>query len=303
MDNTYYSNGKLLLSAEYGILDGALALAVPTKYGQYLTITNSESKSLTWVSLDEKKETWFQASFDSNDFEVVDTSDRRIADTLQGILRTASVLNPQFAVTTQSKKVTTNLTFPRNWGLGTSSTLINNIANWAHVDPYQLLERTMGGSGYDIACANANFPIYYQLTNQSPSVEKVAFNPSFKDRLFFVYLNQKQDSRVAIENYRRQNFDKAELVRELTELTQKISTAAHLDKFELLITEHESLLSKVLKMEPVKSRLFVDYHGAIKSLGGWGGDFVLTTGNEKTPDYFKAKGFDVVIPYSEMVLL
>ena len=31
-------------------------------------------------------------------------------------------------------KVTTKLDFPKNWGLGTSSTLINNIAQWAQVD-------------------------------------------------------------------------------------------------------------------------------------------------------------------------
>ena len=33
-----YSNGKLLISGEYVILDGALSLAVPTLFGQYLEI-------------------------------------------------------------------------------------------------------------------------------------------------------------------------------------------------------------------------------------------------------------------------
>ena len=38
MEKTYYSNGKLLLTGEYVVLDGAEALAVPTRFGQNLTV-------------------------------------------------------------------------------------------------------------------------------------------------------------------------------------------------------------------------------------------------------------------------
>jgi len=31
---SFYSNGKLLITGEYLVLDGAKALALPTKYGQ-----------------------------------------------------------------------------------------------------------------------------------------------------------------------------------------------------------------------------------------------------------------------------
>jgi hypothetical protein len=41
--------------------------------------------------------------------------------------------------------------------------------------------------------------------------------------------------------------------------------------------------------------------GAIKSLGAWGGDFILASGNQKTPNYFHEKGFKTVISYSEMI--
>lgn len=37
-EKLFYSNGKLLLSGEYAVLDGALSLAVPTKYGQLLSV-------------------------------------------------------------------------------------------------------------------------------------------------------------------------------------------------------------------------------------------------------------------------
>ena len=70
-------------------------------------------------------------------------------------------MNPEFLQSEQGFLVKTNLTFPRDWGLGTSSTLINNIAQWAKVDAFQLLWNSFSGSGYDIANAQYNTPILY----------------------------------------------------------------------------------------------------------------------------------------------
>ncbi|MEM1257638.1 MAG: GYDIA family GHMP kinase [Bacteroidota bacterium] len=302
MQATYYSNGKLLLTAEYGVLDGALALALPTKYGQSLKIQSSDSNSLYWESLDANGEVWFKANFDPNTFNLVSSSNRAIAQTLEKVLGWAKQLNPEFYDSVKGAKITSQLTFPRNWGLGSSSTLINNIAQWASVNPYELLQNTFGGSGYDIACAQHNSPILYQLKDGNPIVESTAFAPPFKDQLFFVYLNQKQNSRDAIANYRKQAFDKDTLVEKLSILTKKFLQTEHINAFESLLRHHEAMLSKVLKTAPVKQKLFPDYFGTIKSLGGWGGDFVLVTGNEKTPDYFKVRGFDVVVPFKNMAL-
>ncbi len=302
MRATYYSNGKLLLTAEYGVLDGAMALAVPTKYGQSLAIEPSNSKSLRWESIDAAGKIWFKASLDPGTFKVMSFSNREVAQTLEKLLGRAKQLNPEIYNKVGGLKMTSQLTFPRNWGLGSSSTLINNIAQWAKVNPYELLQNTFGGSGYDIACAQHNSPILYQIKEGSPMVESISFDPLFKDQLFFVYLNQKQNSRDAIANYRKQAFAKDALVQELSILTKRFLQIVHINEFESLLQHHEEVLSKVLKMAPIKQKIFPDYFGAIKSLGGWGGDFVLVTGNEKTPDYFKVKGFDVVIPYRDMVL-
>lgn len=62
-----------------------------------------------------------------------------IAETLRDILQEAKRLNPEFLTTENGFVVKTNLTFPQNWGLGSSSTLINNIATWANVNPFTLL--------------------------------------------------------------------------------------------------------------------------------------------------------------------
>ncbi len=51
--------------------------------------------------------------------------------------------------------------------------------------------------------------------------------------------------------------------------------------------------------------MFSDYWGEVKSLGAWGGDFVLVTSKkpiEETREYFLNKGNDVFIPYAELII-
>lgn len=52
----------------------------------------------------------------------------------------------------------------------------------------------------------------------------------------------------------------------------------------------------------LQQQLFQEYPGAVKSLGAWGGDFILVTGNEDTPKFFEEKGFETVIAYKDMIL-
>ncbi|MCK0161589.1 GYDIA family GHMP kinase [Allomuricauda sp. F6463D] len=302
MKKEFYSNGKLLLSGEYAILDGALGLAIPTSYGQSLHVTPTTSGFLEWNSLDENGKVWFAAKFDLDNLKVLSSSDESIAKTLITILLEANTQNPLLLTDSEGFQIETHLTFPKSWGLGTSSTLINNLAQWARVDAYQLLRNAFGGSGYDIACAQHNSSITYQLQNGEPIVEEINFDPIYKDALYFVHLNQKQSSKEAISSYRKQEFDKTELVKKISRLTRGMIKASTLSDFESVMEEHEAFLSPILKMPPVKKRLFPDYFGMVKSLGAWGGDFVLATGDEKTISYFKSKGFETVLPFSKMAL-
>ena len=48
---TFYSHGKLLISAEYAVLDGALALALPTKFGQSLSVKSNSDNTILWNSI------------------------------------------------------------------------------------------------------------------------------------------------------------------------------------------------------------------------------------------------------------
>ena len=302
MTKEFYSNGKLLLSGEYAVLDGAYAWAVPTRFGQSMTVTEPSRRQLRWRSYDEKGSIWFGGTYNLDPLEEISTTDHETSRTLFNILKQAQILNPQFLVGPLGFEVVTKMDFPRNWGLGSSSTLINNIANWAEIDPYSLLSKTFGGSGYDIAAAQLDLPLLFHLKQGVPIATKLKESVPFADTLYFIYLNQKQNSREAISHYNDIAIDKKKFVRQISTISKKMTAAQTLQEFEGLVHRHERQISKAIGLETVQSRFFQDYWGAIKSLGAWGGDFILATGNEKTPEYFKEKGYETIIPYSQMVL-
>lgn len=305
---TFRSNGKLLITGEYVVLDGAVSLALPTKYGQSLNVEKRSSNGIQWTAYDNEDKIWLNVFFELEELilkPAVINAETSISEEtyLLKILQTANSLNPSLLQQAIGFNVITKLEFPKNWGLGTSSTLINNIAQWFNIDAYKLLQLTFGGSGYDIAAAQHDNAITYELTKEKSNVLNVDFNPHFKEELFFIHLNQKQNSRDSIQHYRNQS--KIELQNNITKisgLTSKFLTCESLKEFELLIEIHESIISKIINTPKVKSALFPDFSGAIKSLGGWGGDFILVTGKDSDLDYFREKGYDTIIPFSEMVL-
>jgi mevalonate kinase len=307
MHTNYHGNGKLLLSGEYYVLDGALALALPTNVGQKLKVSyaSSEHRVLHWKSYDNDGQLWFEAKFDVDTFECLDNYVSQKSLVLQKILRVARVLSKNFLRANQYVLVETYLEFPRLWGLGSSSTLIYNIAKWANVNAFELLFKTMGGSGYDIACADAEKAILYEKPKiGTPQATEVVFNPPFKDKIYFVYLDKKQSSQEGIDYYKSLSQQKDELVKKLTTITHKFLQVQTLAEFDELIREHETLIAQSLKMQRVKDTLFADYWGEIKSLGAWGGDFILVTSEKskvETQQYFHEKGLLVFLGYEELI--
>lgn len=304
MKQTFYSNGKLLITGEYLVLDGAKALALPTKYGQSLIVEPGTNNEIHWTSYDADGSIWFETTIP---FTAIISSnpapETTIEATLITILYQAYLANNNYIDQSKGFNITTHLTFPRKWGLGTSSTLINNIAQWCEINAFSLLKTSFGGSGYDIACAQNNAPIIYQLENGEAMVEQVTFAPSFTDSIYFVYLNKKQNSKTAISNY--QDNSKSELSKNI-EAINKITTATlqapTLQDFCNSLEKHEALLSHLLETSTVKETLFSDFTGTVKSLGAWGGDFVMAISQEDPTAYFKSKGFETIISYDEMIL-
>lgn len=214
----------------------------------------------------------------------------------------AFLLNPNYINLSEGYNVTTQLTFPKFWGLGTSSTLINNIAQWIKIDAFTLLSNSFGGSGYDIACAQNNTPIIYQLVNGKPIVASVVFNPSFTNQLYFVYLNKKQSSKNAIASYYKKQNDIVPFITKINTITNIILHSKEIESFISEIENHEIILSEILETKTVKETLFSDFSGTIKSLGAWGGDFVMAVSKENPSAYFKEKGFETILTYEEMIL-
>ncbi len=296
---SFYSRGKLLLSAEYLVLKGARALALPCKLGQTLSFEKKPSRQLIWKSLDKNGVPWFSACFLVDDFSLIKTDNTEVADRLRHILLTIRYQNPIF-LKLSGGNVITRLEFDRYWGLGTSSTLIVNLANWAGVNPYTLLKETFGGSGYDIACASAEKALIYSCKMERPEIEDCDFDPKFKNALYFVYLNEKKYSRQAVKEFMKKDINDREITR-ANELSLLISTSESLSEFELLLWEHERFIGQLLAIEPIKEKCFKDFKGAVKSLGAWGGDFILATGDPSTPNYFKDKGYSTVFTYDELI--
>ncbi len=304
MKKEFYSNGKLLITGDYLVLDGAKAFALPTKFGQNLIVEKGSNKEIIWKSYDADGSLWFEDTIPFSEISnEINIKNESVKSTLIAILQEAFALNPDFLNLAEGYSISTELGFPKIWGLGTSSTLINNVAQWLQIDAFTLLKNSFGGSGYDIACAQNDNPILYHLEQGKAVVEKVIFNPDFTQNLYFVYLNKKQNSKTAIAAYNSNKKDNLEKNIALNDqLTFEILNAKTLPEFALAIEKHETKMSLILEIKPVKETLFPDFEGTVKSLGAWGGDFVLVISEENPTSYFASKGFETIIGYNEMIL-
>lgn len=298
----FHANGKLLLSGEYLVLYGSKALAIPLKYGQSLEINQHSGADFTWKATHPKGD-WFEAKY-NHQLDILESTDASKAQKLKEILIEAGKLT-KTSLDLAGLKVKTHLEFAPEWGWGSSSTLISNISRWLNINPYRLLKKTFGGSGYDIACATNQSPLFYSLTNKQPKTEETTFGPSFRNKLWVVYLNRKQSSAEAIRKHTKTNNITPSLIRRISKISEQMSTETSEDNFRKLLAEHELLIGDFTGMEPVQSRMFPDFQGQVKSLGAWGGDFVLAlseTSAEETKKYFQTKGLNILFNLKDIIL-
>jgi mevalonate kinase len=302
----YYSNGKFLITGEYLVLKGARSLAFPLKLGQRMKIDYPETppENLFWETY-VKDQLWFQGVYNLQNLDILYTSDAGTALFIQKILLKAARLNKEILKKMSNASITNYLDFSPMYGLGSSSSLISNIAYWTKVDPFDLLWQTSGGSGYDIACARATGPICYTLSNDIPVYSPVNFDPSFSRNIYFVYLGHKVKSQSSIEEYKIKIELNSKRATEISAITENILRANSIQEFEELIVQHEKIISQILDRPTIKSQFFSDFQGCIKSMGSWGGDFIMATSSEersKVESYFQEKGLPVVFGYKEIVL-
>lgn len=302
----YSAHGKFLITGEYAVLDNVPALAIPLKLNQYLEISARNDDKISWKSYDYDNNLWFDTiiNLETLKSDAAFESENHITVKLIEVLRTAMLLNPKaIQIIGNGFDAIMTLDFNRKFGMGTSSTLISLVAQWLECDAYALQFTCFGGSGYDIACATANSALVYNYKDSNPQVQLIDWSPAVKESIFFVYLNRKQDSRDSIARFEKSLLTD-DLRKELSDMPHRfINASNNLSDFNEVILRHENIISSLIGLEPVQQKLFLDYTGAIKSLGGWGGgDFIMCTGGLVERDYFKSGGYEVVLEWNDVVL-
>ncbi|WP_185851074.1 GYDIA family GHMP kinase [Blattabacterium cuenoti] len=314
-DNFFYSHGKLLLTGEYIILYGASGFALPTVKGQSLSffydkknIKPNLSRFLYWKSFDHIDQLWFESIFQLPSLNIYSETKKKTSIVLRNLLLESKKINKNFLPFENGLLyniyVKTKLEFPINWGLGSSSTLINNIAMWANINPYMLLDKIFTGSGYDVACGSHSKPIIFRrkLKDKKPHIISVDFNPNFKKKLFFLHLNKKQNTNESVKYFRSIKNISVKKIELISSITKKIPFCKNLNEFEELLFLHEKIMSNILNIPTIKELYFPDYLGLVKSLGSWGGDFVLISFRYGMKKYFSKKGFHTIFSFDEMIL-
>ncbi len=315
---SYFSRGKLLITGEYLILHGAAGLALPVQMGQKLEFRNIGDQLLSWTTM-VGGERWFEAVFSGSGYRIKTASDMGKAGFLRQILVNASSLsaNPPAFGTVES-----TVGFDMGWGLGSSSSLISNVAYMFDIDPFVLHFSVSKGSGYDIACARSDTPLIYHLefhngTNllremnagypgsfPSPVYKPVMFNPPFSDNLFFAYTGKKQNSAISVKKYLSAKQPGDRNLERVSQISEELINVADIERFNELLKEHDSILSQILGEIPANDSIFKGFPGYLKSLGAWGGDFVMITWQDDAVKLFsllKQKGMDVVFPYDKII--
>src|SRR5690606_32056028 len=115
---------------------------------------------------------------------------------------------------------------------------------------------------------------------------------------------KKQNSREGIQHYREKKAQSTHVHQQLNDITKAAANCQDRDEFIRLMETSETLISEFLDLPKVKDLYFPDFEGAVKSLGAWGGDFVMVLPSFpgfSVKDYFHSKGFDAVLSFEEMV--
>lgn len=291
MNIEVHAPGKLLISGEYVILDGAWGYAVTTNYGQLLQADLTEDDWIHWESFDHKGGRWFKCSYSLSKNKITDTTDDAVSDRLLAILQSIG----------KGCNIRVHLDFPANWGLGSSSTLVACVARAFGLDPYELLRKTFGGSGYDVAVGMHARSLFYRLQNGMPEVRFHKWRPAFSEELFFVHLNEKRNSRDAIKSYNQHKDRSNCLIEDMSDLTEAMISTDDRKEFESLTRTHEKIIAGLISQPRIREERFHDYPHEIKSLGAWGGDFIMAVGEPNDKNYFRDKGYRTILSFEEMV--
>lgn len=269
-----------------------------------MKVTEGSGAELHWITKDQNKEKWFECKLSLIDFSIEKTTDEEKAIFIQTLIKSAAELNSDFLSQWKKYRVTAQLEFDPDWGWGTSSTLITNIAHWAELSPFELFFETQTGSGYDIAAAMSSGPIMYQKNDNELSFEGFDADLELLDRIYVFYQGQKSNSAKAVSSWKKQKKWKAKDIEHISEMAEKIGSGCSISEAVEVFREHENLLSKLLNQSPLQENHPGYEEGVIKSLGAWGGDFAMALHHDPdfTEKYLKEKNIDPFFRLSDIIL-
>lgn len=279
---SYFSHGKVLLAGEYAVLSGVEALALPVRAGQWQHVWEMPAKGvskLVWQSKDVDGNVWFECRVDTDIMHISETNNQVYADTL---LRLLMHIKDQKAELFLHKniRIETECEFDRSFGLGSSSTLVCNLAKWSGVDAQELQQRVFGGSGYDVAVGNLGRPLVYWLENNESNWSSWQLPADFTQNWYLAFPGEKQNSRESLSSVKTQlekmSSDIA-LLQQMNACIQAIKTPRSLPMLEAMLEMWQALLSQRLDLPRPYETLGVSpvKGGLCKYLGAWGGDVLL----------------------------
>jgi mevalonate kinase len=297
--DAFRANGKLMITGEYLALFGCKVLTVPTKFGQTLKVDfqpENTEPTIHWNSLNHQGQSWFSGTFHPGKTSA--TNDP-IHSNLQKLIHWMHQHQPfnlgRYTVTSQ-------LEFPAEWGLGSSSSLIALLAQWTKIDPYPFFYQTHNGSGYDVAAALHDTPLLFQRREENPIVQPIHWRPDFAEQLLFIYLGTKQNSSREVAKFLGSQTDVAREIQSINDLTDAIVNSPDLQTFEQILIAHEDIISRLLQRPPVREKQLKGYPGVTKSLGAWGGDYVLATKAKGWREWLLKNDFNTFFEWDEIIL-
>tara|TARA_B100000767_G_C19760823_1_gene535079 strand:- start:1605 stop:2465 length:861 start_codon:yes stop_codon:yes gene_type:complete len=283
---SFRANGKLLLTSEYAVLNGAKSIAAPTKLGQTLNYVKGD-KSLYWTAYKNDGSVWIQGFVEKS------KNLRQVKNLITEAMKIAQ--RNEFP----RGEVFTKLEFPQEWGWGSSSTLTSLIAQWFAIDALELHFKTSNGSGYDVACALAKQPIFYQRLENNIEITPIKLNQWPTENIYFQYLGHKKESSEAVKEYNKKPIQNIEA---FTRLTEDIFKASKIKTLINLVNNHELLMSKHLGQNSPLKAIFKDSTIGMKSLGAWGGDFaLLIVPNKEQVDYLNLHNPGTFFSWDEVI--
>lgn len=271
-----------MLAGEYAVMCGVEALALPVKAGQWQHVWEMPAKGvskLVWQSKDADGSVWFECRIDTDIMHISETSHEEQAETLLKLLLCIKEQKPEL-FHHKNIRIETECEFDRSFGLGSSSTLVCNLAKWSGVNAYQLQERVLGGSGYDIAVGNLGKPLVYWRENAEPNWSAWHLPSELTREWYLAFPGQKQNSRESLNEVKLRlegmQSDVA-LLQQMNACIHAIKTPRSLPMLEAMLEMWQALLSQrldlprpyeILNLSPVRG-------GVCKYLGAWGGDVLL----------------------------